>query len=69
MYTSALNFVCGVIEPGLATTCPRSTSSFLMPRSSTPTLSPAVALSSSLRAHLNAPVATRSAEPTPVTDS
>ena len=35
--------------PGLASTMPRSTSSFLVPRSSTPTLSPALALSSSLR--------------------
>ncbi len=35
--------------PGLASTIPRSTSSFLVPRSSTPTLSPALAESSSLR--------------------
>ena len=35
--------------PGLASTMPRSTSSFLVPRKSTPTLSPALALSSSLR--------------------
>ena len=33
--------VCGVIEPGLASTWPRSISSRLMPRSRQPTLSPA----------------------------
>ncbi len=41
MYTSHVNLVCGVILPGLASTCPRSTSSRLVPRSRTPTLSPA----------------------------
>src|SRR5205807_1616699 len=41
MYTSALNFVCGLIVPGFASTIPRSTSSFSTPRSSTPMLSPA----------------------------
>ncbi len=41
MYTSASNFVCGVTEPGLQITMPRSTSSFFMPRSRRPTLSPA----------------------------
>src|SRR6266542_2471648 len=40
-YTCALNSVCGVILPGLASTWPRSTSSRLVPRSSTPMLSPA----------------------------
>ena len=35
-----LNWVCGVIEPGLHSTWPRSTSSRLTPRNSTPTLSP-----------------------------
>src|SRR6185295_648745 len=39
-YTSAVNCVCGVIEPGLASTIPRSMSSLLMPRRSRPTLSP-----------------------------
>src|SRR5271166_808479 len=48
-YASALNFVCGVIGPGLQTTCPRSTSSFSVPRSKSPTLSPASPSSSSLR--------------------
>ncbi len=57
MYTSALNFVCGVIDPGLATTCPRSTSSRLVPRSSTPTLSPACPSSNSLR-NISTPVHT-----------
>ena len=37
----ASNFVCGVMEPGFASTWPRSTSSRFVPRSSTPTLSPA----------------------------
>ena len=45
----------GVIEPGLASTCPRSTSSRLVPRSSTPTLSPARPSSSSLR-NISTPV-------------
>src|SRR5436190_16377554 len=47
MYTSALYFVCGLIDPGFAITCPRSTSSFFVPRSSSPTLSPARPSSSS----------------------
>ena len=42
----ASNFVCGVIEPGLASTWPRSRSVRSMPRSSTPTLSPATPYSS-----------------------
>src|ERR1700746_3231613 len=42
MYTSALNLVCGVIDPPLANTMPRSTSSLPMPRSSRPALSPAM---------------------------
>ncbi len=37
------------MEPGLASTWPRSTSSFLMPRSNTPTFSPARASLSNLR--------------------
>ena len=45
----ALNFVWGVMLPGLARTCPRSTSSFLVPRRSTPTLSPAWPWSKILR--------------------
>ena len=57
MYTSQLNFVCGVIEPGFASTCPRSTSSRFVPRSSTPTLSPACPWSSSLR-NISTPVHT-----------
>src|SRR5439155_9494425 len=48
-YTSALNFLCGLIVPGLAMTWPRSISSFFVPRRSTPTLSPARASSRSLR--------------------
>ena len=40
-YTSASKSVCGVIEPGFASTWPRSTSSRFVPRSNTPTLSPA----------------------------
>jgi hypothetical protein len=51
-YTSALKCVCGVIEPGFASTWPRSTSSRLMPRSSAPALSPACAKSSVLLEHL-----------------
>ncbi|GAV37034.1 hypothetical protein ROTAS13_04726 [Roseomonas sp. TAS13] len=47
--------VCGVIEPGLASTCPRSTSSRFVPRSSAPMLSPASPLSSSLR-NISTPV-------------
>ena len=57
-YTSPLNFVCGVMLPGLASTIPRSTSSRLVPRSSTPTLSPARPSSSSLR-NISTPVAHR----------
>ena len=38
--------MCGVIEPGFASTWPRSTSSRLTPRSSAPALSPAWAASS-----------------------
>src|SRR4030088_88038 len=41
--------------PGLANTCPRSTSSRFVPRSSTPTLSPACPSSSSLR-NISTPV-------------
>src|SRR6185437_7800499 len=54
-YASALNFVCGVIDPGLDNTCPRSTSSFSVPRSSNPTLSPAIPSSSSFR-NISTPV-------------
>ena len=57
-YASALNFVCGVIDAGLASTCPRSTSSFSVPRSSSPTLSPAMPSSSSFR-NISIPVTTR----------
>src|SRR6266705_2090504 len=48
-YTSALNFVCGVIVLGFASTIPRSTSSFFVPRKSTPMLSPASPSSSPFR--------------------
>src|ERR1044072_2160737 len=41
MYAWASNSVCGVTEPGLMMTWPRSTSSRLMPRRSRPTFSPA----------------------------
>ena len=47
--------VCGVIEPGLHSTWPRSTSSRLVPRSSRPALSPAWPWSSSLR-NISTPV-------------
>src|SRR6266550_1341651 len=57
MYASALNFVCGVIEPGAASTWPRSTSSRFVPRSSAPMLSPASPSSSSLR-NISTPVTT-----------
>ena len=43
------------MEPGLASTWPRSTSSRLVPRNSTPTLSPACPSSSSLR-NISTPV-------------
>jgi hypothetical protein len=51
------NFLWGVIEPGLASTWPRSMSSFSTPRRSTPTLSPAWPWSSSLR-NISTPVTT-----------
>ena len=51
----AVNFLCGVIEPGLHSTWPRSTSSRFTPRSSRPTLSPAWPWSSSLR-NISTPV-------------
>src|SRR6266849_6684535 len=44
-----LNLVCGLTEPGLHSTWPRSTSSRLVPRSSAPMLSPAWPWSNSLR--------------------
>ena len=40
-YTVALNFVCGLIDPGFASTCPRSISVLSTPRRSAPMLSPA----------------------------
>ena len=52
-----MNSVCGVIEPGLHSTWPRSISVRAMPRSSTPMLSPACAWSSSLR-NISTPVTT-----------
>src|SRR4026207_95235 len=57
MYTVPLNFVCGLIVPGFASTWPRSTSSFSTPRSSTPMLSPASPEVSSLR-NISTPVTT-----------
>ena len=57
-YTSALELgVRGDRLPGLASTWPRSTSSRLVPRSSTPMLSPACPWSSSLR-NISTPVHT-----------
>jgi hypothetical protein len=52
-YTSALNFVCGVIEPGFASTWPRSTSLRLVPRSS-PDVVARLALVQQLLEHLHA---------------
>src|SRR6266508_1847693 len=57
MYACAVNFTCGVIDPGLANTCPRSTSFLSVPRSSNPTLSPACPWSKSLR-NISTPVTT-----------
>src|SRR4026209_1818310 len=57
MYASALNFLCGLIEPGLHRTWPRSTASLSIPRSRQPTLSPASPESSSLR-NISTPVTT-----------
>src|SRR6056297_1825570 len=56
-YTSALNFVCGVILPGFANTCPLSISSLFTPLNRAPMLSPATASSSSLR-NISTPVTT-----------
>jgi len=56
-YTSALKFLCGLIDPGFASTCPRSTSSLSIPRRSAPTLSPACPSSRSLR-NISTPVTT-----------
>src|SRR6056297_376014 len=56
-YTSPLNFVCGVIEPGLASTCPLSMSSLCTPLSSAPMLSPACA-SSNIFLNISTPVHT-----------
>src|SRR5260370_401258 len=53
----ALNLVCGVMLPGLANTCPRSTSSRFSPRKSAPMLSPAIPSSRSLR-NISTPVTT-----------
>src|SRR5229473_2588455 len=54
---SGRNLVCGVIEPGLASTWPRSISSRLVPRRRQPTLSPAMPSSRSLR-NISTPVTT-----------
>src|ERR1017187_5455413 len=56
-YTDPLNTVCGVIVPGLAITCPRSTSSLSTPRNSRPTLSPARPSSNSFL-NISTPVTT-----------
>ena len=50
-----MNFVCGVMEPGLQRTWPRSTSSRFVPRRSAPMLSPASPESSNLR-NISTPV-------------
>ena len=49
-----MNLVCGVTEPGLASTWPRSMSSRSMPRSRQPTLSPAWPCVEQLLEHLDA---------------
>ena len=49
--------MCGVIDFGATTTIPRSRSSFSIPRSSSPTLSPAIASSIDLR-NISTPVTT-----------
>src|SRR5207248_447886 len=56
-YTSPLNVLYGLIVPGFAITCPRSTSFFSMPRNSSPTLSPARPSSSSFL-NISTPVTT-----------
>src|SRR5438034_223477 len=57
MYTSVLNLVCGLTEPGFATTWPRSMSSRSRPRRRRPMLSPASPWSRSLR-NISTPVTT-----------
>src|SRR5207248_11801297 len=52
-----LDFLCGLTDPGLHRTCPRSTASLSMPRSRQPTLSPATPSSNSLR-NISTPVTT-----------
>src|SRR5262249_34946030 len=54
MYTSALNFVCGVMLPRLDTTCPRSTPSFSLPPTTHPPVSPGHPLVQKLLDHLPA---------------
>ena len=54
---SASKSVCGVIEPGLESTWPRSTSVRFVPRSRAPALSPAWPWSKSLR-NISTPVTT-----------
>ena len=56
-YTSDLNFVCGWIVPGAASTCPLSISSLCTPLSSAPMLSPASATSRSFL-NISTPVTT-----------
>ncbi len=57
MYTSHSKSVCGVTDFGLQITIPRSMSSFFIPRSSRPTLSPACPWSRILR-NISTPVHT-----------
>src|SRR5690606_36140870 len=56
-YTSASNFVCGVIVPGFANTCPLSISVLCTPLNSAPMLSPATACSSTFL-NISIPVTT-----------
>ena len=56
-YTDPVNFVCGVIDFGATTHIPRSRSSFSIPRSRIPMLSPAIASSIDLR-NISTPVHT-----------
>src|SRR4029077_8334813 len=56
-YTSALNFLKGLMDPGLASTWPRCTSAVSMPRSKAPMLSPPRPSSSNFR-NISTPVTT-----------
>ena len=52
-YTSQLNLVCGVMTPGFASTCPRSTSSRLVPLQQHPDVVPRLPLIQELPEHLH----------------